>query len=71
MFLYRNQRPSGVAMGGVKGGIVPPQQKNAKNQENEGENQEKEEKNGKVLSLCSSWQIGLAMLLKRPMGVYW
>ena len=59
--------------GGGYGGRVPPLK--AKNREKEGKNQEKEGKKrtnreekvkiGKVLSLCPSWQIGLATLLDK------
>ena len=55
---------------GSRGGRVPPTAKNLpKIGENEGEYQENTEKSGKrgkiekALSLCSSWQIGLATLL--------
>ena len=48
------------------------EKKSGKREEKFGKNREKEEnreeraKIGKVLSLCPSWQIGLAMLLVRP-----
>ena len=69
MLLY-----SGVATGGQGGqSATPDSEKFAKNLEKEGNNQEKSGKKrknreekvkiGKVLSLCPSWQTGLATLL--------
>ena len=65
---------SGVATGGGQGGhsATPDSKKFAKNQEKEGKSEKmgkKEEKSGRkgkigqVLSLCPSWQTGLATLL--------
>ena len=58
-------------MGGQGGqSATPDSKKFAKNREKEGKNREKKRKQreekakiGKVLSLCPSWQIGLATLL--------
>ena len=70
-------RSSGVATGVAKGGqsATPDSEKIAKNQEKLGKIQEKSGKKrknreekakiGKFLSLCPSWQIGLATLLIR------
>ena len=69
--------PSGVASMGARGAeCLPWQWKNCKNWDKERENQEKIKKkrknqeetaiNGKFLSLCPSWQIGLATLLYHP-----
>ena len=59
---------SGVATGGVRGAECHPWQgkvgqKSGKREEKSGKNREEKAKNWKVLSLCSSWQIGLATLL--------
>ena len=66
---------------GGKGGAEchPWQWKNAKNRENSGKsgkksgkigkNQEEKAKTGKFLSLCPSWQLGLATLLREVLSV--
>ena len=52
---------------GVRGLSAPLDSKKITiNWEKEGENQKKSGKRGKVLSLCPSWQIGLATLLRSP-----
>ena len=69
-----SQNASSIATGGQGEGRVPlltakkkksqKLGKRGENLEKEGKNQEEKAKIGKVLSLCPSWQIGLAMLLQ-------
>ena len=59
---------SGVVTGGIRGQSAAPDSekitKNREKQEKIRKNRKEKVKIGKVLSLCPSWQIGLATLLK-------